>query len=405
MRPLWWKIVDTPGAAISLTVMIELKDVTRRFGTAVALDRISLTIDEGSFTSLLGPSGCGKSTTLRIIAGLDQPTAGDVVFAGRSVTGLSAAERNIAMVFQSYALYPHMTVRQNITLPLAMREMNRWERTILLDRLLPSARRKAATAAEKVRTVAAMLHIEALLDRKPGALSGGQKQRAAVARALVRDPVAFLLDEPLSNLDAALRVQMRGELTDLHRRTGRTFIYVTHDQAEAMSMSDRIAVIMHGRIVQVGRPPEIYERPATREVAAFIGDHPINFLEVPAASGPLPPPFDAFRLDGAEAGRRIVVGLRPEGLRPAADGPLAGRIERLEYLGSQAVANVALAGGRTVRAVLPTESGVAGIGEAIRLGFDPGRVHLFDADSGNRLAAALAPLADGPTRLPLRAPR
>ncbi len=398
MRRLWWKIVDTSGAAISLTVMIELKDVTRRFGTAVALDRISLTIEEGSFTSLLGPSGCGKSTTLRIIAGLDQPSEGDVVFAGRSVTGMTAAERNIAMVFQSYALYPHMTVRQNITLPLAMREMSRWERMVLLDRLLPSARRKSAALADKVHAVAAMLHIEALLDRKPNALSGGQKQRAAVARALVRDPVAFLLDEPLSNLDAALRVQMRSELTDLHRRTGRTFIYVTHDQSEAMSMSDRIAVIMQGRIVQVGRPPEIYEQPATREVAAFIGDHPINFLEVRAAAGPLPPPFDAFALDGAEAGRRIVVGLRPEGLRPAADGALIGRIERLEYLGSQAVATVALGGGYSVRAVLPTESGVAAVGEAVRLGFDAGRVHLFDAGSGERLAAGLVPLASGAVR-------
>ena len=234
--------------------MIDLQHVTRHFGPVVALDDISLSIEDGSFTSLLGPSGCGKSTTLRIIAGLEQPTSGRVIFSGRDVTALTAAERNIAMVFQSYALYPHMTVRQNIALPLAMRNMSRLERMPGLDRLLPGARQKMRDHARQVQAIARMLQIESLLDRKPGALSGGQKQRAAAARALVRDPAAFLLDEPLSNLDAALRVQMRGELTDLHRRTGRTFIYVTHDQAEAMSMSDRVAVIMHGRI-PAGRQP------------------------------------------------------------------------------------------------------------------------------------------------------
>ena len=302
--------------------MIELQNIRRVFGSIVALDDVSLEIREGSFTSLLGPSGCGKSTTLRIIAGLDQPSSGQVLLNGRNVAGLSASERNIAMVFQSYALYPHMTVWQNIALPLVMRNKTRLERLPLVGRVLPSARRKSAEIAGQVRQIAEMLEIASLLDRKPGTLSGGQKQRAAVGRALVRDPFAFLLDEPLSNLDAKLRLQMRSELVDLHRRTGRTFVYVTHDQAEAMSMSDRIAVFMDGRIVQTGTPHELYERPATRWVAAFIGDYPINLVELDLDHGRLPTPFEGYSVPGARQIRRIVLGLRAETLYIADAGSL-----------------------------------------------------------------------------------
>lgn len=370
---------------------IELKDVYRRYGTTTALDGISLTIAEGSFTTLLGPSGCGKSTTLRIIAGLEPQTSGHVLIDGRDVAGLRAAERNIAMVFQSYALYPHMTVRQNINLPLAMRNMSVWQRLPLMDRVLTSTRRLSAVHQRKVREVATLLDIQTLLDRKPSQLSGGQKQRAAVARALVRDPVAFLLDEPLSNLDVKLRLQMRGELVDLHNRTGRTFVYVTHDQAEAMSMSSQIAVMMDGSIVQSGTPREIYERPATREIAAFVGDHPLNLVEVPARSGELPEPFTSFAFDSLLDRDTVVIGLRPEALVPARDGLLAGRVVRIEYLGSEAVATVALRGDRTIRAILPTHSALHQPGEEIRFNFNPDHAHVFDGSTGARLDARLAP--------------
>ena len=381
---------------------IEFKDVCRRYGAAAALDGVSLTVAEGTFTTLLGPSGCGKSTTLRIIAGLERQTSGEVFIDGRNVDGLTAAERNVAMVFQSYALYPHMTVRQNVTLPLAMRSMNVWQRLPLLHRLLPSARALAAAHQVKVREVAALLDIETLLERKPGQLSGGQAQRVAVARALVRDPIAFLLDEPLSNLDVKLRLQMRGELVELHRRTGRTFVYVTHDQAEAMSMSDRIAVMMRGRIVQSGAPWEIYERPATREVAAFVGVHPVNFIEVPVQSGELPEPFVSFALEGPAASRRVVVGLRPEALVSAADGPLAGRVARIEYLGSETVATVTLPGGLIIRAVLPVRAAHPAPGDRVRFAFDPEHAHIFDAATGERLPVRLAPRIPGAATATLR---
>ncbi len=369
--------------------MIELRNIKRVFGQIVALDDVSLEIREGSFTTLLGPSGCGKSTTLRIIAGLDRPTSGQVLLGGRDVAGLSAAQRNIAMVFQSYALYPHMTVWQNIALPLVMRNKTRLERLPLVGRLLPSARRKSADIARQVRRIAEMLEIAPLLDRKPGTLSGGQKQRAAVGRALVRDPFAFLLDEPLSNLDAKLRLQMRGELVDLHRRTGRTFVYVTHDQAEAMSMSDRIAVFMDGRIVQTGTPHELYERPATRRVAAFIGDYPINLIELDLDQGRLPPPFEGFSVQGAGQRRRIVLGLRAEALYLAGDGALRGPVERVEYLGASTNLTVRPGPDIALQAIIHAGQPVPENGATVRLGFDPRRAHLFDSETGARLEAEL----------------
>ncbi len=369
--------------------MIELENVSKMFGKTRALGDVSLAMPEGSFTSLLGPSGCGKSTTLRIIAGLDQPTTGTVRINGRDVTDLTAAERNIAMVFQSYALYPHMTVRGNITLPLTMRNMSRLERMPIFDRILPSARRKVAENAEKARRVAEMLEIDALLDRKPSELSGGQMQRVAVGRALVRDPIAFLLDEPLSNLDAKLRTQMRGEIVDLHRRTGRTFIYVTHDQAEAMSMSDRIAVFQAGRIVQVATPRELFEYPATRDVAAFVGDRPINLIELAMDGADLPPPFDGFTIDGNDIPARVVVGIRPESLDVAPNEALSGLVERIEYLGSEVVVTFRLAGGHPLRVTLDASLALPPVGETAGLRLKAGAAHLFDAATGIRLDAVL----------------
>ena len=369
--------------------MIELENVSKMFGKTRALSDVSLSMPEGSFTSLLGPSGCGKSTTLRIIAGLDQPTTGMVRINGHDVTDLTAAERNIAMVFQSYALYPHMTVRGNITLPLTMRNMSRLERLPIFDRILPSARRKMAENAEKARHIAEMLEIDALLDRKPSELSGGQMQRVAVGRALVRDPIAFLLDEPLSNLDTKLRTQMRGEIVDLHKRTGRTFIYVTHDQAEAMSMSDRIAVFQAGRIVQVSTPRELFEHPATREVAAFVGDRPINLIELVMDRAGLPPPFDGFAIDGKDLPKRIVIGIRPENLDVDPSGPLSGRVELIEYLGSEAIATFSLSGSALLRVALDASRMLPRVGETLGLRIKLDATHFFDAETDLRLDAAL----------------
>ena len=370
--------------------MLELRDATRRFGETTVLHGISLTVVDGSFTSLLGPSGCGKSTTLRIMAGLDRPTAGQVLIDDRDVAELTAAQRNVAMVFQSYALYPHLTVAQNIALPLVMRHMNRFERAPLFDRILPSARVKQAGHRAQVGAVAEMLGITELLDRKPAQLSGGQKQRVAVGRALVRDPSLFLLDEPLSNLDAKLRVQMRGELTALHRRTGRSFVYVTHDQAEAMSMSDRIAVFIDGRIAQAGSPRTLFERPVSRTVAAFIGSHPINLLDVGAARGELEDPFGGFRPVGGEVPARLTIGIRPEHLSVGETGPaFAGHVAAIEYLGAEMLVTVRFPGGAELRALAPGEGSLPAIGQPIGLDLDPARAHLFDPLSGERLDLGL----------------
>jgi multiple sugar transport system ATP-binding protein len=369
--------------------VIELENLGKTFGTTRAVAGVSLTMPEGSFTSLLGPSGCGKSTTLRMIAGLDNPTTGTVRINGRDVTHLSAAERNIAMVFQSYALYPHMTVRQNITLPLSMRNMTRLERTPFINRALPSARAKMAQNDIKARAIADMLEIGALLERKPSALSGGQMQRVAVGRALVRDPVAFLLDEPLSNLDAKLRTQMRSEIVDLHRRTGRTFIYVTHDQSEAMSMSDRIAVFIDGRIVQVATPRELFERPETRVVAGFIGDRPINLIELDCDSGGLPAPFEEFAVGGTDIPARVVLGIRPENTAIDPSGALSGHVERLEYLGSEAIVTFRLSDKHVLRAAIDASQLLPAEGERVGLDIRLDKVHLFDAESGKRLRACL----------------
>jgi multiple sugar transport system ATP-binding protein len=234
-----------------------------------------------------------------------------------------------------------------------------------------------------------MLEIGELMDRKPSELSGGQMQRVAVGRALVRDPVAFLLDEPLSNLDAKLRTQMRGEIVDLHKRTGRTFIYVTHDQAEAMSMSDRIAVFMAGKIVQVATPRELFEFPATREVAAFVGDRPINLIEVDVEGASLSAPFDAFAVAGNTIPKRVVVGIRPETVNLDPNGPLSGHVERLEYLGSEAIVTFRLNIDHVLRVTLDTSQPVPLENERACLRIRQGGAHLFDAETGVRLKAEL----------------
>jgi multiple sugar transport system ATP-binding protein len=240
---------------------IQLHDITKRFGELVAVDDISLTINDGEFLTLVGPSGCGKTTTLRMIAGLESPTEGSIVFDGEDVTNYSPQERQVAFVFQDYALYPHMTGYKNMSFALE-----------------DSGNLSSSEIEERIHTTAEMLGIEEHIDKKPSELSGGQQQRVALGRSIVRDPTVFLLDEPLSNLDAKLRVEMRAELQELHQELGTTMIYVTHDQAEAMTMSDRIAILNGGKIQQVSPPEYAYNRPVNRFVAKFVGSPSMNFL-------------------------------------------------------------------------------------------------------------------------------
>ncbi len=345
---------------------ITLNKIAKKFGTVDVLHDVSLDVADGEFLTLLGPSGCGKSTLLRIIAGLERHDGGEITIGARRVDTLPARDRDIAMVFQSYALYPHMTVAENIGLPLAMRRMNAWQRLPWLGALLPGTRAARAEVAHDVVEAAKSLDIGQLLARKPGQLSGGQKQRVALGRAMVRHPAAFLLDEPLSNLDAKLRVQMRTELTDLQRRLGGTMIYVTHDQAEAMTMSDRVAVMLAGRLEQVAPPRKLYDDPETLAVAEFVGSPKINVIPVS---------------DGFHA-------VRPEAMElVAADAPgaMAGRIKLVEHMGSESLVHVAVP-----NVPLPLIARLEALskrdpqrGETVGLRPLPGRVLKFDA-SGRR---------------------
>ncbi|MCW0983256.1 ABC transporter ATP-binding protein [Agrobacterium sp. BT-220-3] len=259
---------------------LTINGLGKRFGNVEILRDVSLEVESGEFVTLLGPSGCGKSTLLRLIAGLDTPDAGEIRIGSVPLNGLAPKMRDVAMVFQSYALYPHMSVRQNIAIPLMMSRLSFLQRLPLIGRYIGGARAIWSGIEKDVQAVATQLELDTFLERRPSQLSGGQRQRVAVGRAMVRQPAVFLMDEPLSNLDARLRLQLRDEISELHRRTGITFIFVTHDQTEAMALSDRIAIMDEGRIVQFGSPDDIYRRPARLSVARFIGTTPINILPV-----------------------------------------------------------------------------------------------------------------------------
>ena len=257
---------------------IQLKNISKSYGTNLVLNDVSLNVEDRKFLTLVGPSGCGKSTLLRVIAGLEAPESGSVAIDGQLVTKTAPALRNLAMVFQSYALYPHLSVRENMKTPLKLRDLSFIERLPLIGSLIAPGKHQSLN--NQVEETAATLRINEYLERRPGQLSGGQRQRAALGRAMVRTPFAFLMDEPLSNLDAALRVHMRAELSELHRNLETTFVYVTHDQSEALTMSDRVAVMMDGMIVQIGTPEEIYNQPEFLSVAEFLGSPKINRLEL-----------------------------------------------------------------------------------------------------------------------------
>ncbi|RVT81506.1 ABC transporter ATP-binding protein [Rhodobacteraceae bacterium CCMM004] len=349
---------------------VTLTDVRKVFGAFTALEGLNIDIAEGEFVALLGPSGCGKSTTLRMLAGLDFPTAGTISIGGRVVNDVPPGKRDIAMVFQSYALYPHMTVAENIAYPLKKRGM-------------PKAERTAA-----VQKAAATLQLEPLLDRKPRQLSGGQQQRVALGRALVREPKVFLLDEPLSNLDAKLRSYMRAELIELHRRIGKTMVYVTHDQLEAMTMADRIAVMHGGRLQQFDTPAAVYDRPANRFVAGFIGTPSMNLVEGAVRDGTfvfagqaLPLPKDRF---GDVPEGPAVLGLRPEDIR-LEQGPLQGTLRLVENSGHEQIVTVEVPGG--TRLLVRAEAGrPLSMGQSATLAVETARLHLFaPGETGARL--------------------
>jgi ABC-type sugar transport system ATPase subunit len=352
---------------------VELEHLSKRFGAVEVIRHLDLGVEAGEFCALLGPSGCGKSTLLRMIAGLETVTSGRVLIDGRDVTRVPPAKRRISMVFQSYALYPHMTVRQNIGFSLDVAGAPKRE------------------IVEKSDKVARLLQLGELMDRKPAQLSGGQRQRVAIGRALVRDPEVFLFDEPLSNLDAKLRVQMRLEIARLHQELETTMIYVTHDQVEAMTLADRVVVLDRGRIAQVGSPLDLYHRPENKFVASFIGSPAMNFLpaelrfggdgEARVAVGGADLAVRTRHGTAGTAGR-AELGIRPEHITPTDPGSpealLEGRISMLEHLGHSTILYVDTGAGNLV--VEDDSESAARTGDAVGLAFAPGRVHLFDAD-------------------------
>ncbi|GAA0662813.1 ABC-type sugar transport system ATPase subunit [Sphingomonas insulae] len=351
---------------------VEITQLTKRFGDSVALHPTDLAVEDGEFLVLVGPSGCGKSTLLRMIAGLEEPTSGRITIGGRDVTDAAPSDRGVAMVFQSYALYPQMTVAQNIAFPLKVARVAKREIT------------------DRVAAVAAMLDLGELLDRRPRALSGGQRQRVSIARAVVRNPRVLLLDEPLSNLDTALRARMRHEFARLHQQLGSTMIYVTHDQLEAMTLANRIVVMSEGRIEQVGAPLDVYRRPASLAVAAAIGSPGMNLLPVTivaasdeGATVRLPDGgtvHAAVRVPDGAIGAAATLGVRPEHLSPADDGPFAGAVELFERLGPLSFAHLGAQGAiGTIVAQLPGERAVT-LGETLRFAVAAADTHLFGAD-------------------------
>ena len=354
---------------------VELRHLEKVHANGVAAVRdLNLEIAEGEFIVFVGPSGCGKSTTLRMIAGLEEPTSGDIFIGGRMVNHDAPGDRDIAMVFQNYALYPHMTVFENLAFGLKMRR-------------LPQAQ-----IAERVAKAAEILSIQQLLDRRPRELSGGQRQRVALGRAIVREPRVFLFDEPLSNLDATLRVQTRAEIAQLHRRLQTTVVYVTHDQVEAMTLGDRLVLMNHGVVQQVDTPMNIYRRPGNRFVASFIGSPAMNFFcgrvargIFTFASGGGQVGVDAVQLSGAVPDGPAELGVRPEDLLMEGDGPRLGLVslEVVEHLGHETMAHFQFAGDdHIVRlpACVQTQPG-----QQLELRVRPGAVHLFTADDGQRL--------------------
>ncbi|MDE2749503.1 MAG: ABC transporter ATP-binding protein [Chloroflexota bacterium] len=354
---------------------IRIDNLTKKFGDVVGVENLTLHIDDGEFVAFLGPSGCGKTTTLLTLAGIYKPTDGLIRFGDRVVNTVQPKDRNIGMVFQSYALYPHMTIFQNIAYPLKLKKVPKNEQN------------------EQVRRVANVMGIGDLLDRRPGQLSGGQQQRVALGRALVKEPDVLLFDEPLSNLDARLRLTMRGEIKHLQKNLGITSIYVTHDQVEAMTMADRIAVMNLGHLQAFDAPDELYDRPKTRFVAGFVGNPPMNFLDVEVSrlNGQFLAEADAIRLPlGAERGEppaghpgAVVMGIRPEDIQIADDGDVRGEIFVVEPLGREDLIDVRI-GSNSFILLADTEKQYRA-GQPVALKFDMSQAQFFDPQTERSL--------------------
>ena len=347
---------------------IRLENVCKQWGATHAVQNVSFEINEGSLLVLLGPSGCGKSTTLRLIAGLESVSSGHIYIGDRDVTDLPPAERHLAMVFQSYALFPHLTVKENILFGLKVRKV-------------PEADQK-----RRLDNAADVLGLSGLLDRKPAALSGGQQQRVALGRALVAEAAVCLMDEPLSNLDAKLRLEMRREIRDLQQRLGMTMVYVTHDQTEAMSMADTIILMQHGCIVQNDGPVAMYSKPATTFAASFIGTPPMNLLSVAMNKGQAVIKGTEANLVPGNVSAECTVGIRPEHIQVTDDGPWEAQVLSMEYLGSDSVLACSL-GQQQVAVQMAGNPGFKP-GQKLRLSFAAEALHFFEAESGKRMGAA-----------------
>jgi len=348
---------------------VNIQNIQKNYGAVKVIHGIDIDIADGEFVVLVGPSGCGKSTLLRMIAGLEEVSGGEIHIGSREVSNMPARDRDIAMVFQNYALYPHMTVADNMGFALKLKKV------------------PAAEIQAKVKRAASILGLEALLDRYPKQLSGGQRQRVAMGRAIVRDPQVFLFDEPLSNLDAKLRVQMRGEIKTMHQRIGTTTVYVTHDQVEAMTMADKIVVLHGGFIEQIGAPLELYDRPANIFVAGFIGSPAMNFIDGRVEEGVfrttkgliLPLPQAVAEKMG---GRDLVYGIRPEHIRASTQG-IEGRVTLVEGTGSEIFTRLDAHG--EDMACLFRERFDVRFGDTVFIEIDPSKVHLFDKQTGRRI--------------------
>lgn len=364
--------------------VLSLRGITKSFAGNAILKGVGLEAEAGEFIALVGPSGCGKSTLLRIVAGLDHGDTGEIVIAGRSVARMAAADRNVAMVFQSYALYPHLTAGENIAVPLAMRRLTAAQRLPVIGNFLPGQKQVRTDIQRQVREMASALKIDHLLDRKPGQMSGGQRQRVALARAMVRRPALFLMDEPLSNLDANLRVHARGEIVDLHRRAGVPTLYVTHDQSEALSMADRVAVMIGGNLLQLATPKEIYDNPSHVEVARFLGQPKINVLDTRTDAAGIVRFGDLVLMAkrGQLADAPVKLAVRPEFVRfhATSAGRLTARVERMEFLGSEVIVYARLdAIGEVITAKsAPAEATSLSIGQPVDVEIMPERAMLFD---------------------------
>ena len=349
---------------------VSMRNIVKKYGDVIAVRELDLDLPSGQFTVLVGPSGCGKTTTLRMLAGLESVTAGSIFIGDRDVTQLEPKHRDVSMVFQNYALYPHLTVRENIAFPIMARGGDR------------------STAMARVEEVAQVLNVSALLDRKPRALSGGQQQRIAIGRAIVRQPQVFLFDEPLSNLDAKLRVEMRTEILRLQRQLGTTAVYVTHDQEEAMTLSDVMIVMRDGVIAQMGTPASLYEHPNSTFVASFVGSPKMNLIDGQIVDG-------VFRTPGAlsvdtpnvRAGR-VTLGVRPDDIQlgSRATGELQARVEIVELLGPRAIVSLEVGGVAMTSVVESADLSIVREGQLVPFSIRPGMAHVFDGETGNRVA-------------------